>query len=66
MKTSGYNKLWRFIFDIVYNIDWAYYILKGFKVVVQSDSIKSKLYSIPSIQSLSQKAIIKNLKKILK
>ncbi len=56
-KITSFNDL----FNIVHNIDWNYYIPKDFKVVVQADSIKSKLSSVPSIQAISQKAIIKKL-----
>jgi len=51
------------LFDIVYNIDWKYYIPKNYKIVVQADSVKSKLFSIPTIQAITQKSIIKKLVK---
>lgn len=51
------------LFNLVYDIDWEYYIPKNYRVVVQADSIKSKLFSTPTIQAITQKSIIKKLVK---
>lgn len=51
------------LFNMVYDINWSYYIPKKYWLVIQADSIKSKLSSTPTIQSITQKAIIKKLVK---
>jgi len=56
-KITDFNSL----FNVVYSIDWKKYIPKNFKVNINPHIVKSQLSHIPSVQSISQKAIIKKL-----
>jgi len=56
-KITDFDKL----FDLVYSINWKYYIPKNFKININPHIVKSQLSHIPSIQSIVQKAIIKKL-----
>lgn len=49
------------LFQLVNNIDWKNFIKKDQPIIVQSQSIKSKLSSVPSIQSITKKAIVKKI-----
>lgn len=49
------------LFDFVYAEDRAKYISPESKFIVKATSSNSKLFSIPSIQSISEKAIHKKL-----
>jgi len=49
------------LFDIIYNINWQDIIPKWYQIVIHPDSIKSELTAIPTIQAISQKAIIKKI-----
>lgn len=49
------------LFQLVNKIDWNKYIKKWQKILVNADSIKSKLTHTPSIQSISKKAIISKI-----
>jgi putative N6-adenine-specific DNA methylase len=49
------------LFDIVYSIDWKYFLNSKLSFYISVNSIKSKLNHIPSVQSITQKAIIKKL-----
>jgi putative N6-adenine-specific DNA methylase len=50
------------LFDQIYQIKWHDYIAKNGKVIVNAKSIKSKLFSVPNIQRISNKSIIESLK----
>lgn len=66
-----YLNLWEYenitsfdnLFNIVYKIDWDYYIPKNYWISIKVDTIKSKLFSNSTIQAIVQKAIIKKLVK---
>lgn len=49
------------LFDLVFSIDRKSYISPDFKISVQANSHKSKLFSEPTIQSVVHKAILKKL-----
>lgn len=49
------------LFELIYDIDWKNIIWKWQKIITTWESIKSKLSSVPTIQSISKKAIIKKL-----
>lgn len=49
------------LFDFVYWLDFSAYFLPWQKISISAHSDKSVLTSIPSIQSISQKAIIKKI-----
>lgn len=50
------------LFDKVYEIDWVNIIPKNGNFIVNGKSIKSKLYSVPDCQRITEKAIIEKLK----
>jgi 23S rRNA G2445 N2-methylase RlmL len=56
-KITNFDEL----FELVNQIDRKYYIQPNSPVIVTANTIKSTLTSIPSIQSISKKAIIKKL-----
>ena len=49
------------IFNLVYNIDWQYYLSDKFSFNLKVKIKKSKIFSARSVQSVAQKAIIKKL-----
>lgn len=49
------------LFDNVKKIDWDNYIPRNGKIIVNAKSVKSKLFSLRDIQSLSKKAIVDKL-----
>lgn len=51
------------LFENINNIDWFDYLNIDDNFIVNARSYKSKLFSIPSIQSISEKAIINSLKR---
>lgn len=50
------------LFDEVYDIDWPEILPKNGNFVVNAKSVKSKLFSLRDIQSISEKAIVEKLK----
>ncbi len=54
------------LFEGTKRINWAKYIPYGAQFpITKASSIKSKLYSIPDIQSIVKKAVVESLKKEL-
>lgn len=51
------------LFENIKNIDWFDYIRSDDNFLVNARSYKSKLYSIPSIQAIGERAIIESLRK---
>lgn len=51
------------LFDNISNIKWAEIIPKDGKIIINAKSIKSTLFALSSIQSISKKAIIDSLSK---
>ena len=52
------------LFEGTKRINWAKYIPYGAQFpITKASSIKSKLYSIPDIQSIVKKAVVESLKK---
>lgn len=51
------------LFDLCNSIDWKKYIPEWKEIVTQATSIRSQLAHAPSIQSITKKALIKNLTK---
>jgi putative N6-adenine-specific DNA methylase len=49
------------LFDQIKKIPWGKYIPKNGQIIVNAKSVKSKLYSLRDIQSLSKKAIVDKL-----
>lgn len=49
------------LFEFVYAQDWQFFVNKGQPVTVLANSIKSKLSSIPTIQAIWKKSIVKKL-----
>ncbi|MDD2515949.1 MAG: class I SAM-dependent RNA methyltransferase [Candidatus Gracilibacteria bacterium] len=46
------------LFDLIKSIDWKHYVPENNPITVNAVSVKSGLESIPSIQSVSKKAIV--------
>ena len=57
-KSSTFSDL----YDEVYDLPWEKILNENAKFPVNAKSIKSTLYSLPSIQSISKKAIVDRLK----
>ena len=51
------------LFENIKKIDWFDYLKIDDNFIVNARTYKSKLFSIPSIQSISEKAIIDSLKR---
>jgi len=51
------------LFDNVYKIDWDKYIEQNMQIIVKVSSLKSKLSSVPTCQSIIKKSIINKLQK---
>jgi len=49
------------LFDGVFAINWAEYLTVDAKIIVNAKSVKSDLFALSAIQSISKKAIIKKL-----
>ena len=49
------------LFDVIYSINWQDLIPKWYQIVINPDSIRSTLTATPTIQAISQKAIIKKI-----
>ncbi|MBU0627168.1 hypothetical protein KKG31_02935 [Patescibacteria group bacterium] len=49
------------LFDLIYNIDWSYYIKENSPINITASSKNSTLHSTPAIQGIAKKAIIKKL-----
>lgn len=49
------------LFENVYAIDWVNIIPKNANFIVNGKSVKSKLFSVPTCQSVTERAIIKKL-----
>ncbi|MDR2639918.1 MAG: hypothetical protein LBC61_00845 [Candidatus Peribacteria bacterium] len=49
------------LFELISSISWKKYFKKNFPILVKSTSIRSELSSVPAIQSIGKKAIIKIL-----
>ena len=56
-KTEDFDTL----FEEIYSVDWLKYIPKDFKINIYATSIKSTLHSLPALQSVTKRAIIKKL-----
>lgn len=54
------------LFDGVSAVRWKDYIALGQKITVAAKSVKSKLFALSAIQSLTKKAVAENLKKSYK
>lgn len=53
--TNTFNEL----FDLIKSVEWENYFDSNAKILVNASRKNSKLYSIPTIQSISKRAIIK-------
>jgi len=49
------------LFTRIYEYDWHNFVQADSNVVVKAKSIKSTLFSVPDIQSICKKAIVKNI-----
>lgn len=49
------------LFDLIYSINWSKYCDKNHPILTKATSIKSTLSSTPTLQSITKKAIVKNL-----
>lgn len=49
------------LYDLVIDISWKKYFKKPFPIIVKATSLRSELFSTPTIQKISKKAIINNL-----
>ena len=49
------------LFDGVFAIDWASYMTADAKIIVNAKSVKSTLFALSALQSVSKKAILKKL-----
>ncbi|MBR5251063.1 MAG: class I SAM-dependent RNA methyltransferase [Clostridia bacterium] len=49
------------LFDGIFAIDWANYLSVDASIIVNAKSVKSDLFALSAIQSISKKAIIKKL-----
>ena len=47
------------LFDGVFAIDWASYMTADAKIIVNAKSVKSTLFALSALQSVSKKAILK-------
>lgn len=54
------------LFDGVYGVDWQNYLTPDACIVVNAKSVKSDLFALSAIQSISKKAIIKKLTDVTK
>lgn len=61
-KATTFEKL----FDGIHQMPWEVYIPKDAAFPIDAKSVKSKLFSLSDIQSLSKKAIVKRLTKLYK
>lgn len=59
-------KTFESLFDQVYALPWEAYIAKDAAFPVDAKSVKSTLFSLSDIQSISKKAIVNRLKKLYK
>lgn len=51
------------LFDLVWSIGWRKYFKKNYPIVVKATSIRSELFSTPTIQKIGKKAIVNSLNK---
>lgn len=59
-------KTFESLFDQIYALPWEAYIAKDAAFPVDAKSVKSTLFSLSDIQSISKKAIVNRLKKLYK
>ena len=52
------------LFDQIFELPWELYIHKEATFPVNANSVKSKLFSLSDIQSISKRAIVKRLSKL--
>lgn len=60
-KSSTQDFDW--LFDLCFQIPWSKYIDEWKEIITEATAIRSKLSHLPSIQSITKKAIIKSLTK---
>jgi 23S rRNA G2445 N2-methylase RlmL len=49
------------LFELISGISWKKYFKKNFPILIKATSVRSELTSIPAVQSIGKKAIIKTL-----
>lgn len=54
------------LFDGVYSVRWQDVLLSDSRIVVTAKSVKSKLFALSSIQSITKKAIVKKMQDALR
>ena len=49
------------LYDVIWNIGWKKYFKKNYPIVIKATSIRSELFSTPTIQKIAKKAIVNTL-----